>query len=147
MTMKRAVIFVAVGALLTPAVATAHHSFAAEYDANKPITLRGTIKSMLWSNPHGHLYIEVKTEDGKVVTWELETGTPSALYRRGFSKADLPVGGEVIVRAFMAKDGTPTANASTVTLAATGRTLFAGSEGTGAPGAPTSTDDGRRTPR
>ena len=134
MTIKRAVLFfVAVGALLTPALAAAHHSFAAEYDANKPITLRGTIKSMLWSNPHGHLYIDVKTEEGKVVTWELETGTPSALYRRGFSKSDLPVGGEVVVRAFLAKDGTPTANASTVTLVSTGKTLFAGSEATGAP--------------
>ena len=136
MTIRRAVLFVAVGALLTPALAAAHHSFAAEYDSNRPITLRGTINRMLWSNPHGHLFIDVKSQDGKVVTWELETGTPSALYRRGLSKADLPVGGEVIVRAFLAKDGTPTANASIITLAGSGKTLFAGSEGTGAPEPP-----------
>jgi hypothetical protein len=111
----------------------AHHSFAAQYDANKPITLRGTISRMLWSNPHGHLYIEVKTPDGKVVTWELETAAPAGLYRRGWRREDLPVGAEVIVRGYLARDGTATANATTVTLASTGKELFAGSAGTGAP--------------
>ncbi|MBI3046810.1 MAG: hypothetical protein HYY76_00710 [Acidobacteria bacterium] len=111
----------------------AHHSFAAQYDANKPITLRGTINRMLWSNPHGHLYIDVKMPDGRVMTWELETGAPAALYRRGWRREDLPVGAEVIVRGYLARDGTTTANATTVTLAATGRELFAGSGGTGAP--------------
>ena len=119
--------------LLCAASVQAHHSFAAQYDANKPITLRGTISRMLWSNPHGHLYIDVKMPDGKVVTWELETASPAGLYRRGWRRDDLPLGAEVVVRAFLARDGTPTANATTVTLTATGKELFAGSAGTGAP--------------
>jgi hypothetical protein len=119
--------------LLCAASAQAHHSFAAQYDANKPITLRGTISRMLWSNPHGHLYIDVKVPDGTVVTWELETASPAGLYRRGWRRDDLPIGSEVVVRAFLARDGTPTANATTVTLTATGRELFAGAAGTGAP--------------
>ena len=132
MTIKRTVALIAI-AVLCGASVKAHHSFAAQYDANKPITLRGTISRMLWSNPHGHLYIEVKMPDGKVVTWELETAAPAGLYRRGWRRDDLPVGAEVVVRAFLARDGTPTANATTVTLTSTGKELFAGSAGTGAP--------------
>lgn len=131
--MKLSVAVIAIGLLYAAAPLEAHHSFAAQYDANKPITLRGTINRMLWSNPHGHLYIDVKTPDGKLVTWELETAAPAGLYRRGWRKEDLPVGAEVIVRGYLARDGTATANATTVTLAATGRELFAGSSGTGAP--------------
>jgi hypothetical protein len=132
MTINRTVALIAI-AVLYGASVEAHHSFAAQYDANKPITLRGTISRMLWSNPHGHLYIEVKMADGKVVTWELETAAPAGLYRRGWRRDDLPVGAEVVVRAFLARDGTPTANATTVTLTSTGKELFAGSAGTGAP--------------
>jgi hypothetical protein len=120
-------------AVLATAALDAHHSFAAQYDANKPITLRGTISRMLWSNPHGHLYIEVKMPDGKVVTWELETAAPAGLYRRGWRREDLPIGAEVVIRGYLARDGTATANATTVTLVATGKELFAGSAGTGAP--------------
>ena len=127
------VLLLAAGLVSDSPRALAHHSFAAMYDANKPITLRGTISRMLWSNPHGHLYIEVKMPDGKVVTWELETAAPAGLYRRGWRRDDLPVGAEVVVRAFLARDGTPTANATTVTLTSTGKELFAGSAGTGAP--------------
>lgn len=132
MTKKRAAVLLT-AFLLCAAATHAHHSFAAQYDANKPITLRGTITRMLWSNPHGHLYIDVKMPDGKVVTWELETASPAGLYRRGWRRDDLPIGAEVVVRAFLARDGTPTANATTVTLTATGKELFAGSAGTGAP--------------
>jgi hypothetical protein len=99
---------------------------------SKPITLKGKITRMLWSNPHGHLYIEVAGPDGKPVEWEIEFGGPSALYRRGWRKTDLPVGAEVTVQGFLAKDGSPTANANTVKLP-DGRSLFAGSAGTGAP--------------
>lgn len=133
MTVKLAGVMVAVGLLYATAPVGAHHSFSAQYDANKPITLRGTIKSMLWSNPHGHLYIDVKMPDGKVVTWEIETGSPASLYRRGWRREDLPVGLEVIVRGFLARDGTANANATSVTLVSTGKELFAGSAGTGAP--------------
>jgi len=117
---------------LSGAQLAAHHSFAAQFDGNKPITLRGTVTSMLWSNPHGHLYVDVKMPDGKLVNWEIEFGAPAQLYRRGWRKDDLPVGAEVIVQGFLARDGSPTANANTVKLA-DGRELFAGSPGTGAP--------------
>ncbi|OFW01218.1 MAG: hypothetical protein A3I61_08255 [Acidobacteria bacterium RIFCSPLOWO2_02_FULL_68_18] len=130
--------FVAIIAALVCGVSAsveAHHSFAAQYDANKPITLRGTITRMLWSNPHGHLYIDVRTADGKTLTWELETGAPAALYRRGWRREDLPVGAEVVVRGYLARDGTTTANATTVTLVATGKELFAGSSAAGEDGA------------
>ena len=120
------------GAMLTATTVIAHHSFAAEYDANKPMTLKGVVTKMLWSNPHAWIYLDVTGPDGKVLNWALETGTPNALYRRGWRKTDLPAGTALIVEAYLAKDGTPTANAAYITLA-DGRRLFAGSSGTGAP--------------
>jgi hypothetical protein len=111
---------------------SAHHSFSAEFDAKKPITLKGTIVQMQWVNPHSWLHIDVKGPDGKVERWKLEFALPNALYRRGWRQKDLPVGASVVVDGYRAKDGTNTANAATVTLA-DGRRLFAGSSGTGAP--------------
>jgi uncharacterized protein DUF6152 len=134
--MRLVIVGITAGVLCAMTSLAAHHSFSAQYDANKPVTLRGTINRMLWSNPHGHLYIEVKTADGKVVTWELETAAPAGLFRRGWRKEDLPVGAEVVVRGYLARDGTANANATTVTLVSTGKELFAGSPGTGAPEEP-----------
>jgi Family of unknown function (DUF6152) len=142
--MRLATAWIVAGLLYATAPLAAHHSFAAQYDANKPVTLRGTITRMLWSNPHGHLYIDVKTPDGKVVTWELETAAPAGLFRRGWRKDDLPVGAEVVVRGYLARDGTANANATTVTLVATGKELFAGSPGTGAPEEPPADAPGAR---
>src|SRR5438477_12602192 len=116
MKMKLASVLAAVGLVCATAGLEAHHSFSAQYDANKPVFLRCTISKMLWSNPHGHLYVDVKSADGKVTTFELETVSPASLYRRGWRKEDLPVGTEVVVRGFLARDGTAAANAATVTL-------------------------------
>ena len=106
---------ISLGLLLATASLQAHHSFSATYDGNKPITLRGTIVKMGWQNPHAHLYVDVKNPDGKVVTWEVESAGPTTLMKQGLRKEDF-VGAEVVIKGFLAKDGTPTVNASTFTL-------------------------------
>ena len=111
----------------------AHHSFAAEYDGDKPITLSGTLTKMLWSNPHAWVYVDVKGADGKAVEWAFETGGANALYRRGWKKTDLPVGAAVTIDGFRARNGSQTVNATNIKLP-DGRQLFAGSSGTGSPG-------------
>ena len=111
----------------------AHHSFAAEYDANQPITLQGQIARIDLVNPHAWLYLEVKDADGKVVRWNVEMGAPNNLIRRGVTKATLPIGEMVTVDGYRAKDGTPTVNGRQIKMA-DGRTLFTGSSNTGAPG-------------
>jgi hypothetical protein len=113
--------------------AVAHHSFAAEFDGTQPVTLRGTVTRIEWTNPHGWIYLDVKGSDGAVVTWAVETAAPNALIRRGVRNSDFPVGTELTVNGYRAKNGTPKANASTLSLP-DGRELLAGSSGTGAPG-------------
>ena len=115
----------------------AHHSFAAEYDGNKPTTLTGTLTKMLWSNPHAWIYVDVKGADGKVASWAFETGGANALYRRGWKKPDLPVGVIVMIDGYLARDGSRAVNATNIKLP-DGRQLFAGSSGTGSPGKPAS---------
>jgi len=119
--------------LVTVKPAFSHHSFAAEFDGTQPVTLQGTITKLEWANPHGWIYIDVKMADGRVVNWAIETAGPNALQRRGVRKSDFPLGSEVQVSGYRAKNGTPTANAKTVTLP-DGRELLTGSSGTGAPG-------------
>lgn len=111
----KALATVVLGLLLTPTVPQAHHSFSAVYDSNKPITLRGTVSKLGWSNPHAHIYIDVKGPDGTVVTWEVESAGASNLQRAGIRKEDF-IGTEVVVQGFLAKDGTPAVNASSFTL-------------------------------
>jgi hypothetical protein len=116
--------------LIAPLIASvplaAHHSFSAQYDRSKPITLTGPVTKVEWINPHGRLYIDVKDANGKVVNWEIELGAPAILSRNGWKRSAVPVGGEVTVTGYLAKDGSNLANASTVTLA-DGKRVFAGS--------------------
>ena len=104
-----------------------HHSFAAEYDRAKPIALTGTVTKVEWMNPHVYFYMDVKDPDGKVTNWALELGNPAGLYRRGWKKEALKIGGTVTIAGSLAKDGSSRANASTLTL--DGKRLFAGSSG------------------
>src|SRR5258708_5157629 len=112
---------------------SAHHAFAAEFDANKPIVLKGVVTKMEWINPHSWIHVDVKGPDGKVVSWMIEGGAPNALLRRGFSKDSLPAGTEIVVEGYQAKNGTHKANGRDLTLP-DGKKLFVGSSGTGAPG-------------
>lgn len=117
--------------------AAAHHSFAAEFDFQKPVTLKGVV--VLWEmiNPHGWITIDVRGEDGRTARWMVETSNPNGLMRLGWTKRSLKVGDEITVEGYLAKDGSNTANAASVTLA-DGRKVFAGSSGTpaGSPGTP-----------
>ena len=117
---------------LAAAPALAHHAFAAEFDATKPIRFQGTVTKMLWVNPHAWIHVSVKKPDGTVEEWMIEAGTPNTLLRRGFTKQSLQAGTEVIVDGYQAKDGARRANGRDLTLP-NGQTLFLGSQGTGAP--------------
>ena len=112
--------------------AWAHHSFASEYDASKPVKLQGVVKKMEWINPHSWITMEVKRPDGTVQTWEIEAGAPNAMFRAGFTRDSLPIGTEIIVNGYHAKNGKNMANGRELTFA-DGRKLFMGSSNTGAP--------------
>jgi hypothetical protein len=114
------------------APAVAHHAFAAEFDASKPISLEGTITRMEWVNPHSWVHLDVTQPDGTVESWMVEGGPPTSLLRRGFTKKDLPVGAKIFVEGYLAKDGSKKANGRDLTLV-DGQKLFMGSSGTGAP--------------
>lgn len=124
---------IALGIATGGATALAHHAFSAEFDAAKPVTLRGAVTRVDWINPHSWLYIDVKDQaSGKVTSWKIEMGAPNQLLRRGWNKNTIPVGTEVVVEGYRAKNGSDIANGGSVVLA-DGKKLFVGSSGTGAP--------------
>tara|TARA_B100000949_G_scaffold218829_1_gene217564 strand:+ start:757 stop:1167 length:411 start_codon:yes stop_codon:yes gene_type:complete len=127
-------IFFSVGLALLVGVprVSAHHAFSAEFDADRPLELHGTVSKTEWINPHSWIHVDVEGEDGQVVTWAIECGAPNSLMRRGLNKNSVPVGTELVIDGFRAKDGSNTANARDITLP-DGSTFFVGSSGTGAP--------------
>jgi hypothetical protein len=131
MRAKVGVLAAGFGLLCSAAPVLGHHSFAAEYDANKPVTLKGVVTRVEWTNPHARFYIDVKDHTG-TANWNLELASPNVLVRNGWSRKSLNIGDEVTVQGSLAKDGSKMANARVVTLA-DGRRVFAGSSAGDAP--------------
>jgi len=127
MRTKVAVLAAVAGLMLASGSAIAHHSFAAEFDAAKPINLKGVVTKIEWMNPHTYFYMDVAEPDGKTTNWGLEMGSPNGLMRAGWTRNTLKVGDVVTVEGSRAKDGSFVGNARAVVLAATGKRLFAAS--------------------
>jgi hypothetical protein len=127
-----AILLAGLGIAIAAVPVSGHHAFAAEFDANNPIKMSGTVTKMEWINPHTWIHIDVKQPDGSVEPWMIEGGPPNALYRRGFTRDSLPVGIEILVEGFRAKDGSRRGNGTDLTFP-DGSKLFLGSSGTGAP--------------
>jgi Family of unknown function (DUF6152) len=132
MRLQRILIATFAALLLIGTAVSAHHSFAAEFDSNKPIQLKGTVVRVEWINPHTWIHMAVKDADGKTEEWMIEGGTPNTLLRRGLTRNSLPEGTEIVVDGYRAKNGSNRANGRDVTFP-DGRKLFMGSSGTGAP--------------
>ena len=126
--MRTASLAALVALLILAAPAWAHHAFAAEFDAKRPIKLQGTVTKMEWINPHAWIHIDVKKADGTVEEWMIEAGTPNTLLRRGLTRDSLKKGTEIVVDGYQSKDGSLRANGRDVTLP-DGKTLFLGSSG------------------
>jgi hypothetical protein len=134
MRTRLAVLVIAIG-FIGMAPVQAHHSFAAEFDGNQPIRLRGALTKIEWTNPHSFFYIDVKDDKGNLVNWGCEGGGPGALSRRGFKRGDIKLGDVIIVDGYRAKDGSHLIDARRVTLP-DGRSVYGGSAGDGGPGEP-----------
>ena len=131
MSIRHAILLASIAFLLAALPISAHHSFAAQYDGKKSITLKGKVTKVEWANPHVYFYMEAMDENGAVTTWAIENGPPTTLFREGWRKDTLKQGDAVTVEGFRAKDGSNTANARSVVLS-DGRKVFAGSSGDGA---------------
>jgi hypothetical protein len=123
---------VAAVAVLTVLPARAHHAFSSDFDSEKPVNLEGPVSKLEWVNPHAWIHVDVKSPDGKVETWMIETGSPNVLLRRGFNKSMVQIGTVIRVKGYAAKGGSRKANGGEMTLP-DGRVLLIGSTGTGAP--------------
>jgi hypothetical protein len=132
--MKLNVTLMIVGLTAAAVPAAAHHAFAAEFDVNQPVKVKGTVTKVEWVNPHAWLYVDVKGEDGKVVNWHFELGPPNALFRLGWKKDSIPAGTEVSITGFRAKAQEAVANGRSISLP-DGRELFSGGSGPGSEGA------------
>lgn len=132
MKIKQMILMAVAGAVLSAVPAWAHHAFAAEFDAKKPIHLEGVVSKVELINPHSWIHVDVKNADGSVTSWMVEAGSPNVLLRRGFTKATIATGTPVVVEGFQSKDGSLRANGRDITLPS-GQKLFLGSQGTGAP--------------
>ncbi len=126
MRAKLGILMVGAGLMITAAPVFAHHSFAAEYDASKPVDVKGVVTKVEWTNPHARFYVDVKDEKGNVTNWNFELASPNVLSRNGWTRHSLKEGDTISVQGSKAKDGANLANARTVTLA-DGRKVFAGS--------------------
>lgn len=133
MRTKIAAFVAAAGFVLAAASAIAHHSFAAEFDANQPLNIKGTVTKIEWMNPHTYFYLDVTEPDGSVINWGLEMGSPNGLMRQGWTRNTLKIGDIVSVEGSRAKDKSHVGNARVVILAATGKRLFAASSQTDTP--------------
>src|SRR5579862_4804665 len=126
MRLNFGILLTGLGLVAAALPALAHHSFAAEYDSKKPITISGVVTKMEWMNPHARFYVDMKDADGKITNWNFELGAIPVLLKQGWRKDSLKAGDQVSVEGFMAKDGSRSANARSVLLAS-GRRVFAGS--------------------
>src|SRR5215470_15643092 len=135
MRAKLGILFAGVGLLIAAVPAIAHHAFAAEYDADQPVTLKGKVTTFEWTNPHARFYIDVVDAKGTVTNWNLELASPNVLKRNGWSSKILQIGDEVTVEGSRAKDGSKMANAKVVTFA-NGQRVFSGLQGEDAPNQP-----------
>ena len=132
MQTKVAIVVCITALAVSASSASAHHAFAAEFDANKPVNFKGTITKMEWINPHSWLHIEVKQPDGALVNWAIEAGSPNILLRRGITKDTVKKGDKIVIEGYQSKDGSHRANGRDLTFP-DGKKLFLGSSNTGAP--------------
>ena len=132
--MRRNIAVVLAGVVLALATVpvAAHHAFSAEFDANSPVSLRGTVTKVEWINPHIWVHLQVEEPDGTLADWAVEGGAPNAMFRRGWNMESVAPGTEIVVEGYRAKNGENKANGRTIQLP-DGRRLFVGSSGTGAP--------------